>query len=95
MPNMGIAWIVNGTLVRTLPTSVTILLSLAALMFFGNGAIFVFGLFIGVIVGIYASIFIAPPVVLAIHHETQLPAATTSAAPGKEGFCMIDSGARR
>ena len=91
---MGIAWIVNGTLVCTLPMRVTTLLSLAALMFFGSGAIFVFALFIGVIVGIYASIFIAPPVMLATHPKTQLPAATTPAAPGKEGG-MIDSGARR
>ena len=78
---------INGTLARTLLTSVTTLLSLAALMIFGSGDIFdfAFALFIGVIVGTYASVFIATPVMLAIHPKTQLPAATAPAAPAKKG----------
>ena len=75
---------INGTLARTLLTSVTTLLSLAALMIFGSGDIFdfAFALFIGVIVGTYASVFIATPVMLAIHPKTQLPAATAPATSG-------------
>ena len=82
----GIGEAINGTLARTLLTSVTTLLSLAALMIFGSGDIFdfAFALFIGVIVGTYASVFIATPVMLAIHPKTQLPAATAPAAPAKK-----------
>ena len=77
---------INGTLARTLLTSVTTLLSLAALMIFGSGDIFdfAFALFIGVIVGTYASVFIATPVMLAIHPKTQLPAATAPAKSSKK-----------
>ena len=78
---------INGTLARTLLTSVTTLLSLAALMIFGSGDIFdfAFALFIGVIVGTYASVFIATPVMLAIHPKTQLaPAATPPSKPSRK-----------
>ena len=76
---------INGTLARTLLTSVTTLLSLAALMIFGSGDIFdfAFALFIGVIVGTSASVVIATPVMLAIHPKTQLPAATAPAKAKK------------
>jgi SecD/SecF fusion protein len=62
---------INQTLSRTLLTSITTLLSVTILLFFGGGAIqdFALALFIGVIVGTYSSIFIATPVVLFWHKE--------------------------
>ena len=59
---------VNATLSRTLLTSLTTLLSVAMLMVFGGGAIFDFALaiFVGVVAGTYASIFIASPIMLAV-----------------------------
>ncbi len=65
---------INNTMSRTLLTSVTTLLTVAALMIFGRGDIFDFALalLIGIIVGTYASIFIATPVMLAIRPKTAL-----------------------
>ncbi|RKX32462.1 MAG: protein translocase subunit SecDF [Verrucomicrobia bacterium] len=62
---------INQTLSRTLLTSVTTLLSVGILLFFGGGAIndFALTLFIGIIVGTYSSIFIATPVTLLWHRE--------------------------
>ena len=59
---------VNATLSRTLLTSLTTLLSVAMLMVFGGGAIFDFALaiFVGVVAGTYASVFIASPIMLAV-----------------------------
>ena len=59
---------INSTLSRTLLTTVTTLLSLAALMTFGSGDVFDFALSmtIGCCIGTYASICIATPVMLAI-----------------------------
>ena len=70
---------INSTLSRTLLTSMTTLLSVAALMIFGGGAIFDFALalFIGVVAGTYASAFIASPVMLAVRPKTE-------AAPAKK-----------
>lgn len=77
---------INGTLSRTLLTSVTTLLSLAALMIFGSGDIFdfAFALFIGVIVGTYASVFIATPVMLAVRPRTSLAPVAAPAKAGKK-----------
>lgn len=63
---------INQTLSRTLLTSVTTLLSIVMLLLFGGGAIqdFALALFIGVIVGTYASIFIATPVMLAVRSKS-------------------------
>ncbi len=57
---------VNETLSRTLLTSGTTLLVVAALFIFGGGVIhdFAFALLVGIIVGTYSSIYIASPVVL-------------------------------
>ncbi len=62
---------INQTLSRTLLTSLTTILSVSILLFFGGGAIqdFALALFIGVVVGTYSSIFIATPVVLFWHKE--------------------------
>lgn len=68
---------VNSMLARTLLTSVTTLISLAALMVFGGGEIFDFALAmaIGVVVGTYASVFIATPVMMAVRPRTSGEAA--------------------
>jgi preprotein translocase SecF subunit len=57
---------INETLSRTILTSVTTLLALFALFFFGGEVIrgFVFAMIWGVVVGTYSSIFIASPVLL-------------------------------
>lgn len=57
---------INETLSRTILTSVTTLIALLALFFFGGEVIrgFVFAMIWGVIVGTYSSIFIASPVLL-------------------------------
>ncbi len=57
---------INQTLGRTVLTSLTTLITITILLFFGGGAIFDFALAlcIGVLVGTYSSIFIATPVVL-------------------------------
>lgn len=57
---------INSTLGRTLVTSITTLLAVAALWAFGGGIIrdFAEALFIGVVVGTYSSIFVASPVFL-------------------------------
>ena len=57
---------VNGTLPRTLKTSITTLLALIAIYFFGGEILrgFSFALIWGVIVGTYSSIFIAAPLIL-------------------------------
>lgn len=57
---------VNGTLSRTLLTSMTTLIALGALYFFGGEVIkgFSFAMIWGVIVGTYSSIFIAVPLLV-------------------------------
>ena len=57
---------INETLPRTLKTSVTTLLALIAIYFFGGEILkgFSFALIWGVIVGTYSSIFIAAPLIL-------------------------------
>lgn len=59
---------VNQTLPRTILTSVTTLLVLCALLFFGGEVLrgFSIALIIGVLVGTYSSIFVASPIVLAL-----------------------------
>ena len=56
---------INEVLSRTLVTSLTVLLVLAALLFVGGKVLFEFSLalFIGVIVGTYSSIFVASPLI--------------------------------
>ncbi len=57
---------INGTLSRTLMTSVTTLLVVVVLLVFGGDILrgFSFAMLIGVLVGTYSSIFIATPLVL-------------------------------
>ncbi len=62
---------VNQTLSRTLLTSGATMLSVVALMIFGGGSIyeFVLCLFIGMISGVYSTVYIATPVALLWHPE--------------------------
>jgi preprotein translocase subunit SecF len=55
---------INQTLIRSINTSVTTLLVLLAIIFFGGESIreFVLALAIGIIVGTYSSIFVASPI---------------------------------
>lgn len=57
---------INQTLVRSLNTSITTLLVLVAIFFFGGDSIhyFVLALIIGISAGAYSSIFIASPIVV-------------------------------
>lgn len=56
---------VNETIIRSLNTSLTLILMLCALLLFGSANLFYFVLVIlvGVVVGIYSSIFVASPLV--------------------------------
>jgi len=69
------------TLLRTIATSVSTLLALAALLFFGGDNLFGFSiaLFIGVMAGTYSSIYIANVVLiwLNLSSEDLIPPATT------------------
>lgn len=57
---------INETLSRTILTSGTTLLVVAALFIFGGGVIhnFAFALLVGILVGTYSSIFVASPVLI-------------------------------
>jgi preprotein translocase subunit SecF len=59
---------VNETLSRTLMTSVTTLIALAAMLIFGGDVIrgFSFAIFFGVVLGTYSSVFVAKNIVLMI-----------------------------
>jgi preprotein translocase subunit SecF len=61
---------VNECLSRTLLTSITTLIAVTALYFFGGGLIqnFAFALMVGVVVGTYSSTFIASPILIWMHH---------------------------
>lgn len=60
---------INQTLSRTLLTSFTALITVVMLLFFGGGAIndFALALFIGMLAGVYSTVYIATPVVLLWH----------------------------
>jgi len=69
----------NQTLGRTLLTSFATLLTVVALLVFGGGSIYDFALvlFIGMISGVYSTIYIATPVVMFWHREKK-PAASAA-----------------
>ena len=62
---------INQTLSRTILTSLTTLMVVVSLYFFGGKVIndFAFALLIGVIAGTYSSIFVASPVILEWHRK--------------------------
>jgi preprotein translocase subunit SecF len=63
---------INRTLSRTLLTSVTTMIVLLALFFYGGDVIhdFTWVLMLGVIIGTYSSIFVAAPVVIEWYHRS-------------------------
>ena len=74
---------INETLPRTIKTSVTTLLALISIYFFGGEILkgFSFALIWGVIIGTYSSIFVAAPILLMIgvDRKSETAAAKTSA----------------
>ncbi len=62
----------NATLKRTVLTSFTTLLSLAALLIFGGSVLTSFsaGAFFGIVIGVYSSIYVAAPVL--IHYDPRV-----------------------
>ncbi|MDD2236351.1 MAG: protein translocase subunit SecD [Kiritimatiellae bacterium] len=73
---------INQTLSRTVLTSMTTLISVLVLLFFGGGSIYDFALtlFIGIIVGTYSSIFVATPVAMLWHKDKKPMAQVTAPA---------------
>ena len=65
---------VNQCMGRTLLTSFTALLSVVALLVFGGGSIYDFALalFIGMISGVYSTVYVAAPIVLLWHKEKKV-----------------------
>jgi preprotein translocase subunit SecF len=68
----------NQTLSRTLLTSITTLLALLAIFFFGGAVIqdFAFALIWGVVIGTYSSIFVAAPVVMMLNIRQSISGGT-------------------
>ncbi|MCC6600500.1 MAG: protein translocase subunit SecDF [Crocinitomicaceae bacterium] len=62
---------INSTLGRTMNTSLTTLLTLVVMFFFGSDDIkgFCFALIMGIIVGTYSSVFVATPLLLDLQKE--------------------------
>ncbi len=74
----------NDVLSRTLLTSITTMLAVAAMYFIAGGVIqdFAFTLGIGVVVGTYSSIFVASPLVLFVDRlQSKTTAAATATTP--------------
>jgi SecD/SecF fusion protein len=65
----------NQTLARTLLTTISTLFVVVSLMLFGGGAIYEFAmlLFIGMLAGVYSTIYIATPVVMFWHKKDKAP----------------------
>jgi preprotein translocase subunit SecF len=66
---------INETLARTTMTSVTTLIALGALFFFGGPVIasFVSAMIFGIVIGTYSSIFIAAPLLIYLNLRTGRP----------------------
>lgn len=83
---------INQTLSRTILTSSTTLFTVVFLYFLGGEAIryFAFAMIVGIVVGTYSSIFIASPIVVAMHLRKEHQRAQrfekdTAAQSGKKG----------
>jgi preprotein translocase subunit SecF len=68
---------INETLSRTVLTSVTTLAVVVSIFVLGGGLIqdFAFALIVGVLIGTYSSIFVASPILLALHRMGKKEAA--------------------
>lgn len=75
---------INGTLSRTILTSMTTLLALFALFFFGGQVIkgFSFAMIWGVVIGTYSSIWIAVPLLVYMRLKREGPLVGETAEPG-------------
>lgn len=80
---------VNETLARTVMTSLTMLIALLALIFFGPDVIFGFSIamFLGVFVGTYSSVYMAAPILiwLKVGPDSFIPAESADDAAEKIG----------
>jgi len=67
---------INATLSRTVVTSITTLIVVTILFFFGGEVLkgFSFALIIGVIIGTYSSIFVASPTIVELQRRLEQPA---------------------
>ncbi len=83
---------INSTFSRTIITSLTTLLMVAILFFFGGESIrgFAFALLIGILVGTYSSIFVATPIVRDLSDDLKSKQSTTST---KKSFTRARSNA--
>ncbi|HPG00681.1 MAG TPA: protein translocase subunit SecD [Kiritimatiellia bacterium] len=65
---------INQTLGRTILTSFTSMITVVALLVFGGGAIFDFALalFVGMVSGVYSTVYVATPVVMFWHNEKKV-----------------------
>lgn len=76
----------NQTLSRTLLTSITTLLALLAIFFFGGAVIqdFAFALIWGVLIGTYSSIFVAAPVVMMLNIRESISGGTVGGSEASQ-----------
>jgi preprotein translocase subunit SecF len=75
----------NQTVMRSVNTSLVVLLPILSLLLFGGQTLkdFAFAMFVGVAIGAYSSIFIAAPILTIVHDwqvKRRTPAASTSRA---------------
>jgi len=83
---------ITQSLSRTIITSLTTLLAVLALYFFGSGSIkdFALNLIVGIVVGTYSSIFIASPVLLGWSNVARKrKAVKTAVSSGSSGLKVI------
>ena len=89
---------VNQTIVRSINTSVIALLPVAAILFVGAGLLgagtlkdLALALFIGMIVGAYSSIFIAPPVLAQLREKEPAMMALAKRVQARSGSSSVDN----
>ena len=73
----------NQTVMRSVNTSLVVLLPILSLLLFGGDTLkdFAFAMFVGVAIGAYSSIFIAAPVLTVIHERQVARSAAAQPAP--------------
>ena len=76
----------NQTVMRSVNTSLVVLLPILSLLLFGGDTLkdFAFAMFVGVAIGAYSSIFIAAPVLTIVHERQVRRAAGPAASPPRE-----------
>lgn len=80
---------VNQTMSRSVNTTLTVLITLVAIYFFGGSTLqnFAFALLVGITSGAYSSVFVAAPAIILIdrYFKSSPKAAVTYSAPREEG----------